>query len=134
MTKQEYYDLLVKSAQDGTFPSAVIHDNMAMQCLYRADQTPHSLKRCAGGLLIDDEKYSPDLETVRVTMLALSHPGIFNLPEGLSVSDINAIQREHDEACDWKNKSIVWYKEQFIDCINALSCFADVVKVSPDAA
>ncbi len=132
MTKQEYYDLLVRSAHDGTFPSAEIaqEDNGRdfIKCLYRGDKTPRSQCRCAIGLLIRDENYGDWVENEPVSFLVLDPVDTISLDELLE------IQGCHDDACTQKDSEVVWERDNFLRDINALPCFADVVKVAPDAA
>ncbi len=111
MTKREYYDLLVQSARDGTFPS--IRDG---SCLYRGPGT----KKCAVGLLIPDELYDREMEHYLVTDFPDTLISRI-LPEGLSLSDLSRIQALHDE---FYNST--WNARKFVENLNQLSCFQDL--------
>ncbi len=112
MTKQEYYDLLVKSATDGTFPS--INQNGC--CVYRLGN-----KKCAVGLLISDDKYNEVLmEGKDITHQEVQE--VVDLPEGLSFLDLKQIQDCHDDQA-FNPK---WNSGSFIIFLNKLDCFQDV--------
>lgn len=120
MTKQEYYDLLVKSAYDGTFPGCT-----PQGCMYR---TPDGHK-CAVGVLMDDAT----LDTIDREMLqraTVARLALYNLHiptvEGLSSYQMGTVQDAHDQ-CAFAG----WDASYFIARINALACFADVRKEKP---
>lgn len=136
MPTQDYYDLLVKSAYDGTFPSIVREPTSGCQfagsdirCKYRV---PGTSKKCAVGVLIPDEKYSSKFETKRCSdpmiIEAMTKVKGFNCSlygTGLYSNDYLDVQIAHDTVacgCEWK-------PEWFIEKINTLKCFKDVVKV-----
>ncbi len=113
MTKQEYYDLLMRSAGDGTFPSVDAEGT----CLYRG---PNG-KKCAIGVLIPDEKYTPHLEGQRA--VEVLHLCGTSAPAGIEWYDLCKIQRDHDglaRAC--------WHADSFVASMNSLPCFADVAR------
>lgn len=122
MTLQECYDLWARCAYDGTFPSS--RDG---GCFYRADETPHCPRRCVAGVLIPDDKYSPDMEGGHVKG---TEKEFFKslLPEDMSIDDLFEAQRIHDwfieidNGCDW-DASV------FIRKINRLPCFQNVNRV-----
>lgn len=120
MTKQEYYDLLVKSASDGTFPSYVGGDD---GCLYRKDQTPACKCRCAAGLLIPDEQYDPAMEGRFVSFKAVR--SAISIPDGMTFEDLCVVQRTHDRiACGWDGT-------EFVETLDLIPCFADVTRAKP---
>ena len=123
MTKQEYYDRLKAAATDGTFPAVnpAVKDRGVKNCYYRVDLTPSCPQRCAAGLLIPDEKYTPDLEG------GLFEPkmrAVIELPDGMTLDDVCWVQTVHDTTA----RSPQWSPEAFISYINKLPCFADVQK------
>lgn len=118
MTKQEYYDLLVRSASDGTFPSGDKHG-----CYYRLDETATCPQRCAVGLLIDDKDYTPDLEGPSVEKMDDWQQEFIQLPDGLTYEDLNSIQSTHDV------RIAIWDAQNFISSLNKLPCFRDIKQV-----
>lgn len=124
LTKQEYYNLLVKSAYDGTFPSMD-----GEQCAYRLDHTDHCPQRCAVGLLIPDEWYDDLMEGNSVPDLDSDHFDLIRVPEGLDKEDLWQIQRCHDDyAFAVYTQSQVWNGNAFVEKLNNLHCFSNVVK------
>lgn len=129
MTRQEYYDLLVKSNYDGTFPSKAKDDS---QCLYRLDGNPHCKQRCVVGLLIPDEKYTSDMGGIsfcygRIEILKEFYSDFLAaivLPEGMGWGDLAALQKIHDGLA-W---SRTWNVKDFVIAVNQLGCFSDCVK------
>lgn len=125
LTKQDAYDLLVKCAEDGTFPSVGV-SFVGVSCkgysgLYRQDRTPECIFRCPGGCFIPDEEYDSKMEGSVVINLK----NTLVLPEGLDVIDLRSIQKSHDSLCsNWGDGSA------FIKTINSLVCFQDVIKES----
>lgn len=113
MTKQEYYDLLVKSAQDGTFPSV-----KEGKCYYRLGD-----RKCAVGLLIPDHQYHEGLEFRSAKQLPLDS---LQIPEGMSLVDLSEIQYIHDKISYY----LYWDYQTFITELNNLPVFDDVVKVN----
>lgn len=113
MTKQDYYDLLVEAADNGTFPSMD-----GCTCFYRG---PGGSK-CAVGILIPDKDYSSLLEysTVRELPSKLVQQ---ILPEGMDISDLENIQKAHDAF-----NRVAWEANAFLKEINKLECFRDVNK------
>lgn len=109
MTKREYYDLLIQSATDGTFPS--YNGDM---CVYRG---PGKAK-CAVGLLIPDEKYSSYLEGKPVYLDSIQSK--LEFPSNITISDLIDIQGAHDSLA-----SKVWNSDLFINKIKSLACFKE---------
>ncbi len=126
LSKQAYYDLLVTSAKDGTFPS-----NKGGVCKYRRDDTADCKIRCAAGILIKDEDYDCIFEGVSVVgnhqhrevhrekLLEAIQP-----VDGLNIGNISDVQKIHDGM----TSPVAWNSNVFISKINALRCFSDVVK------
>ncbi len=108
-TKREYLDLLLKSADDGTFPST---SGSFDACLYRG---PNG-KKCAIGILIPDDKYDPEFENAS-TSSVIAAAGI--VVDGLKNMDFYDIQRTHDNLAYRK----IWNAEGFKTAIKALPCF-----------
>ncbi len=120
MTKQEYYDLLISSAYDGTFPSVSRHSNSTISCRYRGEK-PGS--KCAGGLLIPDEEYSIGFEGRSIEQVDVAR--VVKVPDGMTILDIRDCQKVHDVS----TISTKWDPQSFISKINNLNCFSDVKKV-----
>lgn len=91
MTNQEYLELLCQSADDGTFPSL---DKFNFSCRYRGVGS----KRCAIGLLIDDELYQDQLEGYKIISLPreIQEAVQWKVP-GVSMEDLIQIQYLHDK-------------------------------------
>lgn len=119
MLKQDYYDLLIKAANDGTFPSLTENGD----CKYRFGE-----KKCAVGILIDDEKYDPSIENLKANSSRLNLSDyISDWPGDLNVEDLRNVQICHDiYAFDVYKR---WNKEAFIKSLNSLPFFDDVKKV-----
>ena len=116
MTKQEYYDLLVKSANDGTFPCI---NPRHMTCTYRGPDN----KKCAVGILISDELYNPDWDRGLMPVNELPDDIITKImPDGMNIIDLRNVQITHDK---FLNRN--WSAVEFIERLNALNCFKDVV-------
>src|SRR5690606_20582833 len=88
LTKQEYYDLLVKSATDGTFPS---YDPESKRCRY---QGPNGSK-CAVGLLIPDSDYDRGFEGWAARALGERFKRKW-LPQNMDLEDLQEVQDCHD--------------------------------------
>lgn len=121
MTKQEYYDLLVKSAFDGTFPG---YDYESDTCLYR---TPDGKHKCAVGVLIPDEKYSQNMDDGLPLRQIMDILGSEILPQGITASQLADIRRRHD---DMVRKG--WDAKAFIRLIDEYYYFRDITKVTPE--
>lgn len=121
MDVQEYYDLLVRSAVDGTFPS---HDGAV--CVYRGDRTGGCPRRCAVGVLIPDARYTDIVEdsSCDEEWWEKFHDCV-SLPAGLEREDLEKAQYAHDSS----RSTDGWNKESFLQKINALDCFARVKQV-----
>ncbi len=110
MTKQEYYDLLVQSATDGTFPS--IEENV---CQYRTGS-----HKCAVGLLIPEDKYYKGLEGLDVYHASVSR--VVEVPEGLTIKNLTIVQVCHDNLAFDQS----WNAEEFLNDLNKLQFFQDI--------
>jgi hypothetical protein len=115
MTKQEYYNKLVKCASDGTFPSGGEGG-----CWYR--NGPH---QCAVGILIPESMYLSAFEGLPVDCLFVNEKLPYDLiPESMTLSDLLNLQNVHDT-----NAREGWNSNKFIQSINIAGCFQDVVQV-----
>lgn len=118
MTRKEYFDLLVKSASDGTFPS--VSDTLS--CMYRGNSNASCPQRCAIGVLIPDEKYHPNMERMKCSFLFERFPFMKTfMPDGLTLNDLKGIQSGHDRCA-----LTGWSAEEFVKSIRRLSCFSDM--------
>jgi hypothetical protein len=125
MNKADYYNLLVQTSAEGRFPSIKI-DGLNSSCMYRS---PEGL-RCAVGLIIPDEKYKKEYEQTNVLSLVDRFGLMLDLPEGLTLTDLSAIQKTHDSmALQWDEKSDSysakpWDHAHFVRQLNELQCFS----------
>ena len=120
MTKQEYYDLLVLSSVDGTFPS---WGWGSIGCLYRS---PNGTK-CAIGVLIPYEEYELRMEG-GACRLFYEFPQLHKyIPIGMTVMDLKTVQRIHD---GFKSTYGKWKASRFVEALNIISFFNDVKKVT----
>lgn len=117
MTKQEYYDLLVKSASDGTFPS---YSSEERKCMYRKDGTANCKARCAVGLLIPDCRYKVRHEWTAIEDLK----DVIELPEDMTIADLYAVQNAHDRV----STATHVFAFCFVLRLNELDCFKQVRK------
>jgi hypothetical protein len=116
MTEQEYYDLLVKSATDGTFPSGEIHP-IGFNCLYRTRDG----RKCAAGLLMSDSDYDRSMEGRDFVDLMDEHPELKEcIPKGMNSEIVWQIQGCHDRNAKDKKG---WDANEFIKDLNTLPCF-----------
>lgn len=128
MTKREYYDLLVKSCDDGTFPSG---DRDG--CHYRAPGG----KKCAVGVLIPDDvwrswhesaKYLNNLSVYDLDN-RLKQCGVFfdfnKVVDGLTMADLRSVQNAHDKATVESLRLGVTFKMEFLDRLHALPFFKE---------
>lgn len=116
MTKQEYYDLLVRTSAEGGFPSME-----GGRCRYRTDTG----RRCAVGLLIPDEMYEPGMETNNAYWLERRFPQVQAVfPDEMDADELRRVQTVHDELA----QDLGWDHQSFVANLNTLHCFVDVVK------
>ena len=87
-TKQEYYDELVCSALDGTFPS-VMPD---FGCAYRGLNGA----KCAAGILIPDDQYDIKMERRSFDEIYKNLGDI--IPSDMTFNEVYLIQGWHDNA------------------------------------
>ena len=123
MTKQEYYDLLVKSAYDGTFPS-MESVNSLKKCLYRKINGDGKVHKCAIGILIPDDIYSPEFETGNFDHVLKRI--MTCVPTNMNAVELLVVQGCHDNTAHEG-----WNPANFIGRINSLRCFEGVVKQKP---
>jgi hypothetical protein len=88
LTLQEYYDLIVVSALDGTFPSITLNG----QCRYRG---PYETK-CLVGIIMPDEIYSFDLEGAPAGTTEVWDSIKDVVPQELDADKAEMLQRCHD--------------------------------------
>lgn len=117
MTKRDYYDLLVRSATDGTFPAVRrLPDGRVTTCMYR---TPDG-RRCAVGLLIPPERYRPQIDQWGILAFcpveALGKCGVCP-PDGVTSLDLDEIQGYHDSL------RYRWEPEEFKRLLLRVPCF-----------
>jgi hypothetical protein len=97
-------DVIAKVRDHFTRPGAVLawnEDEEESTCVYRMDEDASSSVRCAMGVLIPDEAYSPKMEGHNADGVAEAYglsglfaPGV--VVDGDGSSWINALQRVHD--------------------------------------
>jgi len=114
VTKQEYYDMLVCAALDGTFPS---FDEESKQCLYKSADGKNS---CALGILIPDSLYTSLIEKQ-----GIYENGVYNwfinnnlLPLDMTQSEAADVQSIHDDIA-----SSIWDLKYFLQHLNSLPVF-----------
>jgi len=117
MTRQEYYDLLVRSATDGTFPSA----NKDGECLYRYEDDKGVVHRCAVGVVIPDRINVSKYESM------LPQHITEHFPEGMSSVEMRCVQSIHDECA-----GDPWEPKKFIKLLNLSYVFKDCELVDVD--
>lgn len=113
MTKREYFDLLLKTNNEGGFPSTD-----GAYCMYR---NPHG-RKCVYGLLIPDNEYDPRWEGKSVKGLNAAGFKIYFV-DGLTIHDLADIQKVHDYLCHPSFKT--WEADMFEHKIRALPCFKE---------
>lgn len=121
MTKQEYFGLLVETSRAGGFPSAVPDDESegGAFCLYRGPDG----RRCAVGLLIPDDRYTPRMEDLGAGQLLQEFPALgAAVPAGLTGPDLEAVQAVHDA---FARDGGPWPHDRFVARLRLLSFFAD---------
>lgn len=139
LTAQEYYDLLVKSSMDGTFPSYRMKTgNMTGEKLPTCSYRGENGSRCAIGVIVPDDLY-PFLQEgfgIFEDNLEVIKP---LLPEGISVENARRIQTTHDCLIYTYDalgncELIPWSPRKFVERINEEGCFPHslgVKKVEP---
>jgi hypothetical protein len=121
LTRQQYYNKLVKCALDGTFP-ATDHSNFPE---YRTDDG----RRCAVGILIPKKKYDPKIEDHNVNESIVKDGGYVTVPKGMTYKELYGVQDTHDRICNEQD-----FTRLFLDDLNALDCFKKVKQVDVDEA
>jgi hypothetical protein len=125
MTKREYYDLLLRSAADGTFPGVRRLPDGRVRCMHR---TPDG-RACAVGVLIPPASYLPLIDEVEPGFLpveALGECGV-RPPDGVTSQDLNEIQAHHDFL------RYCWDSAEFQRQILLVSCFYEF-RPAPESA
>lgn len=121
LTAREYYDLLVRSAKDGTFPS---FDVKTKTCLYQSPCSDGIVYRCAIGILIPDHLYDIQFDRANMKVDDLPKSVLEQVtPFDMTLIDLNNIQRCHDELANR-----IWNTAEFIASINRLDCFRHIKK------
>jgi hypothetical protein len=118
MTKQEYFDLLVKTSKEGGFPANSIYGG----CYYRSPEG----KKCTIGLLIPDPLYNSAMEFVDITKII---PYIVPV-DGFMIDDYCLVQSTHDGMVI-KQQSVItgqsiWNHTEFVSNLLDLPCFQGV--------
>ena len=95
MTKLEYKDLLIKTSLAGLFPCtcSIVRTDISPPCLYKS---PDNGRKCAVGILIPDDRYRTSFEGANFRDVVDKGVGD-NMPEGLTIEDLQKIQRCHDD-------------------------------------
>lgn len=109
MTVQECLDKLVAASLAGKFPS--INSNGV--CCYRCGDG----RECGIGIFIPDELYDPDMDAgMSVRVLLGEYPRLLPhiVPQGCTVSDVQAIQNVHDPLAHGGGK---WSHGRFVDAL-----------------
>jgi hypothetical protein len=112
-TPQAYYDLLVKTSEEGGFPAAE-----GNSCLYRTSDG----RACAVGLLMDDKtaESAPQCQVLNLPRSILD-----KLPDWAPLSPLRDIQRAHDDLA-WERE---WEHDKFVRRINGNPIFDNVQRV-----
>lgn len=124
MTKQEYYNLLVKTSAEGRFPATECWgERTEPTCCYRTKDG----RKCAAGLLIPDDEYSPNMENRNFMAIINDYPALLHcIPEGMTARNVRQIQYNiHDSVALYP-----WSHEFFVRRLNQLDCFHNVEKVN----
>lgn len=80
-------------------PGAVLaQEDGGTTCVYRGEHEPHSPVRCAFGVLIPDELYSPAMEENIASAVLRDYSELAALFEGIDESFLDTIQFVHDSA------------------------------------
>lgn len=126
LTAQEYYDLLVKSARDGTFPSFKDEEK---RCLYRFVDGEGKVHKCAAGVLLTDEEYRSGHIREGVSCHCGDNKDVFalKLPESISLDELRSVQWSHDKIAMQDGG---WDAEDFIRLLNTMVCFKEVNQVA----
>jgi hypothetical protein len=122
LTRQAYFDLLVKTSAEGGFPSwGLVDPDCGDGCLYRGPDG----RQCAVGLLVPDELYADYMEDVRADQLFEENPALRQvIPEGLTAGDLSGIQNVHDAlAGRVSHYGGIWPHEEFVAKLSGLDCF-----------
>lgn len=134
LTKQEYFDLLVKTSREGGFPSVVPtsgETQVGYDCAYRTADG----RKCGIGLLIPDTKYVRPMEGARPTAdFWAAYPDAIRPVEGFrhagslhATNDYIAVQMAHDAlAVDYHGNLKAWDHAEFVRRLLELPCFAGV--------
>ena len=126
MNVQEYYDLLVCSAFDGTFPSllseeekrrlAAENEDLVTNCAYRGEHG----RKCGFGIALPDEQYDHGMEGMCVQAVIQDFLNGRGPVDGFSLSSYGKVQTVHDEQAMRRP----WNPGNFIRRINNLVCFS----------
>jgi len=135
LTKQELYDLQVLGVLTHAFPSI----KKTGGCCYRGDNDPKSEIRCSIGIAMSDDEYKPEMDGCDDTdYVSLSLEEVVPPPIGMDIKDMQELQGCHDRQVSMvgfkqtssfefiRNK---WNGEEFLQAINKLYFFSDVIQV-----
>ena len=119
LTRQEYYDLLVKTSEDGGFPARdYLYE--PPPCKYRTSDG----KKCAIGIIMPDNFYGEEMEGKSISVILDFAIHNFSIPvdwipEGMTVADLYLIQYIHDNLPVWDHK-------KFVEKLNETGCFREL--------
>lgn len=114
---QEWLDQLVKASYEGKFPA---YDANRGQCCYR---TPEGYA-CAVGLLIPDEKYTPDMDAYGGVDRDFCEKYGHALPGWATYRHLEEVQNVHDFAeSDMRLRGKPWSHTKFVEELLRCSIF-----------
>lgn len=106
MNKSGYLNLLCELSYGGKFPAV----NDAKVCKYRTEDG----RKCVVGLLIPDEKYDASMEGE--TCLNPRVTRVIEMPDGVSIDQLFAIQHLHDQFATMSN----WPMQDFYTIVRQI--------------
>jgi hypothetical protein len=120
MEEQEIFDKVATHLFTQGCRSAVDPDALFGACLYRG---PNGMS-CAVGVLIPDELYDPEMETITIANLFNEDGGGWNLPSWMNEKEpfLTRLQGTHDYCGNWESTA---------DMQQALRNVATDYKLSP---
>ncbi len=119
MTLQSFYNELVLNCMEGKFPAT---EENSVECCYRTSDG----RACPVGLLISDDRYSPEIENISAYNLDSWRLDL--KPEELTLDDLAILQAAHDSFFHGRKDRDLPPEIWFNDAFNELSCFSTVNK------